>query len=384
MPRRTATISIVALALAAAISPSFALDSPLSLSAREKSMGGRHVALADDSTVLLSNPAGLANLSPSYSVADLGLQAVGPVFDIADLIASGNTSTAGITDFLAKNDYKLYAGIDLSGPLACGFTGNGLGFGLFNGTKAILNAASINSISIDVSENLLLSGAYAFGFDLGSGHELSAGVGAKGFVMGSVSPTMGIAEALGVLSDPGSLLSSSAFDLTTGVGIDLGLRWNWNEVWAAGLVYRDAYSPAMVTEYSSLTGFVDDSASAKLGSTYATLPSSLDAGFSWTPELGVFSRVIDGLVLALDYRDILDLFAAVPRNPILNVGLGLETRILDIVRFRAGIADALLSAGMGFDLSVFTVNLAVFGAELGIDPGDRTCYNLLVDFSFKY
>jgi hypothetical protein len=195
---------------------------------------------------------------------------------------------------------------------------------------------------------------------------------------------MGIVEAMNDISDPTSLLTNSAFDLTTGVGMDVGLRWAWKNIFAAGLVYRDAYSPAIVTKYSSIQGFLGDSASAKTGnSTYETLPSSLDVGFSWTPELGVLSKVMDSLVLSLDYKDILDLFSVFPRNPILNVGLGLETRVLNIVRIRAGIADALLSAGMGIDLGVCTVNLAVFGTELGLDPGDRTCYNLLVDFSFK-
>jgi hypothetical protein len=374
----------LAFALIAVALPAFAADELDFSSARDKSMGGIHVALADDSSVLLSNPAGLADLPASYSIADLGVQAIGPVFDIANLIMSGNTSQNAIVGFLKENGYQLYTGAEITGPLATGFTGNGLGFGLFNKTSFIINAASIDSISVTASEDILLTGGYAVRFDLGGGHEIAGGIGAKGYVLGSVSPTMGIVEAMNDISDPTSLLTNSAFDLTTGVGMDVGLRWAWKNIFAAGLVYRDAYSPAIVTKYSSIQGFLGDSASAKTGnSTYETLPSSLDVGFSWTPELGVLSKVMDSLVLSLDYKDILDLFSVFPRNPILNVGLGLETRVLNIVRIRAGIADALLSAGMGIDLGVCTVNLAVFGTELGLDPGDRTCYNLLVDFSFK-
>lgn len=384
MYSRFASSCTLALTFIVVALPAFATDALDFSSARDKSMGGRHVALADDSSALLSNPAALADLSPSYSFADVGLQAIGPVFDIANLIMKGDTSQSAIVGFLKDNDYKLNTGVALTGPLATGFTGNGLGFGLFNKTGLILNAASINSISVAASEDILLTGGYAVSFDLGGGHELAAGLGAKGYVLGSVAPNMGIVEATTVFSDLGSLLSGKAFDLTTGIGVDLGLRWAWKEL-AAGLVYRDAYSPAIVTEYSSLLDFISDSASSKVGdSTYKTLPSSLDVGFSWTPELGALSKVMDSLVLCLDYKDILDLFSVVPRNPILNVGFGLETKVLDIVRLRAGIADALLAAGMGVDLSVCTVNLAVFGTELGLDPGDRTCYNLLVDFSFKY
>jgi len=382
MHSRFVSPCVFALTLIAATLPAFALDSLDFSSSRDRSMGGRHVALADDSSALLSNPAGLADLPASFSLGELGLQAIGPVFDIADLAMSGDI-TKGLPGFLADNDYKLYAGAEITGPLASGFTGNGLGFGLFNKTGLIVNVGSMNSIRISATEDVLLTGGYAFRFDLGGGHELSAGIAAKGFVLGSVSPSMGIVEAMALFSDVSSLLSDSAFDLTTGVGVDLGLRWAWKSL-SAGLVYRDAYSPAIVTEYSSIQGFIGDSASTKVGdSTYEALPSSLDAGFAWKPELGVLSRVLDSLTVALDYKDILDLFSAVPRNPILNVGLGLETKVLDIVSFRAGIDEALLSMGLGLELGPCAVNLAVFGSELGLDPGNRTCYNLLVDFSFK-
>ena len=60
------------------------------------------------------------------------------------------------------------------------------------------------------------------------------------------------------------------------------------------------------------------------------------------------------------------------------------TGILQIVTLRAGIADALPSAGIGLDLSVFKLNFAAYGTALGLDPGDRTAYNLLVDFDFRY
>jgi hypothetical protein len=389
MRSRLAPACILCLLIAAVAAPAFAIDAFDFTSPRQKSMGGRHVAMADDYSVLFTNPAGLADLPTTYAVADLGIQAIGPVFDIANLLVSGTPSTTSILKFLSDNGYKIYAGVDTSGPIALGFTGDGLGFGLFNRTRAILNMSSVNSIRITAAEDLLLSGGYAHSFDLGSGHQLSAGIGAKGFVRGEMSPSLGILEVLGLISNsnsnPSSLLEKSALTITTGVGCDLGIRWDWQERVAAGLVYRDAYSPAIASSYSDITAFVTGSASSEpAASVYQTLPSSLDFGFMWSPDLGRLGQVIDSLTLALDYKDILDLLKPIPRNPILNASVGLEARVLDIVSLRAGIADALLSAGMGLNLTVCTVNLAVFGTELGIDPGRRTCYNLLVDFDFKY
>jgi hypothetical protein len=351
-------------------------------SAREKSMGGGHAALADDFSVLLTNPAGLADVPRQVSVADLGIQAIGPVFDIANLLIGGSTSTTAIANFLASNNYRLYAGLDIEGPVAFGFTGGGLGFGLFNKTGLIINFASASSIAISAEEDMLLTGGYAVRFDLGNGHELSVGATAKGFVQGDISTPagMGIIEAIGILSNPTTLLTQP-FTLTTGIGLDAGLRWSWKSL-SAGLVCHDLYSPAVVTTYSSFTDFLNSASGS--APQYATVDRKLDVGVSWSPPLGRLGQIIDSLVLALDYNDILDLTNTVPRNPILNVGLGAEARILEIVTLRAGIADALLSAGMGLNLGIFTVNIVAYGAELGLDPGDRPYYNLLVDFDFKY
>jgi hypothetical protein len=375
-----------ALALCAFVSltPASGLDAPDFTSAREKSMGGRHVALADDYSVLLTNPAGLAVAPKIFSAADLSFHMIGPVFDIADLVTDGDFSTESLTDFLDKNDYKLYAGLDVTGPLALGYTGGGLGFGLFNKTRMIVNVASASSIGIKAEDDLLLSAGYALRFDLGKGHELDAGVSAKGFVFGDISKSMGIVEAVGLASDPTSIFSDP-FTLTTGIGLDLGLRWSWEGRVGAGLVYRDAYSPAISTTYESVSGFVSDPSGTQVGSpSYDTLPSSLDLGLMYAPSLGRLGEIIDSLVVALDYKDILGLFDPIPRNAILNVGLGVEARVLDIVSLRMGIADALPAAGGSLDLDVFVVNLSVYGTELGLDPGDRPCYNLLVDFDFKY
>jgi len=383
MRRRFAPARLACLFLAVSGIPAFATDNPVApfdfSTPRERAMGGRHVALADDSSVLLTNPAGLADVPKSFTVADLGIRMIGPVFDIADLVAGGNLTTSSLTDFLAKNDYKLYAGFDLSGPLALGYTGGGMGFGLFNKTKLIVNVASATAIHVTTGEDLLLSGGYARRFDLGKGHELDAGFAAKGFVRGEILSSMGIIEAVDLASNPADALSDP-FTLTTGVGLDAGLRWAWRQL-AAGLVCRDLFSPAIATKYASASDFFS---SAPGVSSYVALPRSLDVGVAWTPALGRLGEVMDSLVFALDYKDILDLFALAPRNPILNASFGAEARVLNIVTLRAGVADALLAAGAGLDLHVFTLNLSVFGTELGLEPGERPCYNLLLDFDFKY
>jgi hypothetical protein len=382
MRSRLSPARLLILCVAMTAVPTFASDviDPLDFStARERSMGGRHVALADDTSVLLTNPAGLKSVPRTLSVADLGIRMIGPVFDIMDLVSGGGLSTSSLTDFLDKHDYKLYAGLDVSGPLALGYSGGGMGFGVFNKTQFSVNVAGATSITVKTGEDILLAGGYAWRFDLGNEHELDAGVTAKSFVRGETKGSRGIIEAVDLASKPGDILNDP-FTFTSGVGLDLGLRWSRKQL-AAGLVCRDLFSPAIATEYSSASAFFG---SGSGDASYVRLPRSLDLGVAWTPELGKMGEVMDSFVLAVDYKDILDLFSLTPRNPILNASIGAEAKVLHIVTLRTGIADALLSAGAGIDLNAFEMNLSVFGTELGLEPGDRPCYNLLIDFDFKY
>ena len=223
-------------------------------------------------------------------------------------------------------------------------------------------------------------GGYSYRFNLGGGHSLDAGLLAKGFVRGEVSEEKGIVDIMSLI-DPTALLSSP-FTLTTGIGLDAGLRWNWKERVAVGLVCRDAYSPAFVSSYSDVSSFFSNPASSLISTVYSKIDPNLALGVSWSPDLGALGHYVDGLTLAADYSDILDLFSILPRNAILNVGVGAEVRLLEIMTVRLGIKEALLQAGMGFDLGGTRVSATAFGRELGLEPGSRPIYNLLISFEF--
>ncbi len=350
---------------------------------RTVAIGGPHAALADDFSALFANPACLVSVPRELYISRLDIRATGPVLDIASALLSGGDMTASLLDLLAANGYKFYAGADIAGPIAFGYAGGGLGFGLFNGTKVSLNAASATSIAVSAKENLLLAGGYSFRVGLGGGHALDFGLSAKGFARGEISKSLGAIELMGVMQDPMALLDLP-FTLTTGVGLDAGLRWNWDEVLSAGLACRDAYSPVLVTTYDDASSFIANPAAAHPVSTSGVLDPDLAFGLAFTPRLGRLGRYLDSLSVALDYRDLLDLLEPLPRNPILNVGLGLELRALDVLSFRAGISETLLSAGLGLDLDFMRIELAAFGRELGIEPGQRPVYNLEASFDFSY
>jgi hypothetical protein len=309
---------------------------------------------------------------------------VGPVFDIANAAIGGSKPTEALTQIIKNSNNKLYTGLDISGPLAFGYADGGIGFGLFNNTKASMNAASISAVGLHVAEDLLLTGGYAFSIDLGKGNQLDIGVTGKGYVRGEVSVKKSVFDLEPLLSHYKRLFEDEPFSQTTGVGVDLGMRWSRDKSFAVGLACRDAFSPGYETTYTSAKDFLDDPTIAKTGGRNVVVSPDLAAGIMWKPALGRLGLVIDSLVFALDYVDILDLFDPIPRNAILNLGMGVEVKFLDIVYARLGIRDALLAAGVGLDLGVARLNVTAYGEELGLEPGARPVYNILLSFEFRY
>lgn len=350
---------------------------------RSRSMGGFHAALADDFSVLFTNPAGLAAMKPAFSAARIDLALAGPIFDMGNLVLSSSDLMTDILGFLASNGYRLYTGFDLSGPISIGYVGQGLGFGVFQRTRLVVNASGISSIKVGFDEEFLLDGGYAFRIPTGEWSSLDVGLVAKGYVRMSVGVDGGLLELSSLLTNPMALVAEP-MTLTTGIGLDAGLRWNWKETVALGLSCRDLFSPAVVTSYSNALDFFADPASASPVSANAMLDRQLDFGVMVKPPLGVFARVLDGMTFAADYLDILDLFSPLPRNAILNVSLGAEFRILDILALRVGVKDALLEAGAEFDLGFAKLGVAAWGRELGSEPGQRPVYNLELGLDFVY
>ena len=285
---------------------------------------------------------------------------------------------------MANYGYKFYTGADLYGPIAIGYLGDGLGFGIFQHTSLVVDVASVYSVQATLAEDVAIVGGYAFRLELGHRNALDVGILAKGFVRASTGFNCGVLDLEGFKNDY-SLLLAQPFSLTTGIGIDAGLRWNWAEIISFGLNCRDLYSPAFLQTYTSFADFIADPVASKDGEALPTLiPRKLTAGLALKPPLGILERYFDGFTLAVDYEDILDLLNALPRNPVLNVGIGMEVRILDVLSLRIGIREALLHAGIDFDLKAVHVSLSAWGNELGLEPGERTVYNMLLGLDFIY
>jgi hypothetical protein len=360
-------------------------------SARTAGIGGVHAALADDLTTLFSNPAGFVSAGPQLAIAELTLGLQGPIFDIANLGVQA-ASGADLTALFATPEVQsllqgLYASMNLLGPISFGYVGKGLGLGIFNTTGMAFANSSPLTISVSLSERLILAGGYSFRIPLpeDSDHILDVGVLLKGFLEGRSEFTRSFLQLPDLFSTFSlDTFTNEPFQFITGIGFDLGVRYSWKDTITVGLAGIDVFSPTIINSYTTMNGFLQ--ATETPTPSNGLVPFKLNLGVMYTPNIGGAKKIISGLKVMLDYRDILDFLVhpSTARNPLLHIGLGVELRLLEILSIRAGLNEGLPAAGLGLELHFFTLNAAMFGTELGSEPGMRSVYNIMIGLEFRY
>jgi len=264
--------------------------------------------------------------------------------------------------------------------------GNGLGFGIFNTSDVVFRSPRSLSLEATARESILLCGGYALRVPFPDAWATTLDIGflLKGFLRGETSISTSILELESLIASIGpDTVMGEPFLLTTGIGVDAGIRVGYRDVIAVGVVGRDLYSPTLRNSYTTLSGFLENSESPT--QTNARVPLDLSAGLLFTPGLGVLERYVSELTIMLDYNDILDFLThpATAKNPVLHPGLGVEITLLEILHLRGGFHQGLFSAGLGMDLTYFNLNASMYGTELSSEPGLRPVYNVLIGFEFR-
>lgn len=345
-------------------------------SARFSGLGGNHVALTDDFYSLFSNPAAFVGVEEEYSLAEISLSAYGPVFELLDLIigSAGSPENVDLSGIIGARGFA--AGFDIGGPLALGWVGRGLGLGIFSRMKA---DAVVNGLILRpaVFGEILVLGGYSFRVLDIQDHVLDAGFLGKGFFRGRMLLNTPIFNAEELFDDP----LGKPYYSYLGLGLDLGIKYTFAENLSAALAFFDAYSPVLVSAFSSYNAFQDREVPVR---SYETVGPRLDFGLTYRIQSPFLERYISGFSVMADYRNFLDLLSLIPRNPVLNVSLGAELVILDALSLRIGISDALPAAGFGLNLSFMKLDCSIHGKELGLDPGIQPVYALDLGLLFRY
>jgi hypothetical protein len=343
-----------------------------STSARAAAMGGFHTALADDSSVLFSNPAGLQSVERRITVAEGTLSFYESALEIAGEALAGDSGSSG------NAIYSLW------GPLAFSYVNKGRGFGIYGSSNVYLRATGpIPAAEATLEQNLVIIGARAFRIQLTRWRStLDLGFSFVGFATLQGETTADFREVLQSNATIFDLLASGGTASSAmGVGVEFGLLYSFSNWLAVGIAGRN-FAFEQIREFASILDFPMGAST----SNYIFIPLYLSAGILFRPPLSRLSRVVSDLAIAIDYHDIFDFLIYPPAatNPLLHIGAGLELKLLEILSLRAGYYQCLPSFGVGLDLSLFTLNLAYFGRERSREPGGYPidCYTIGVEFTY--
>ncbi|MDR0997540.1 MAG: hypothetical protein LBL70_00605, partial [Treponema sp.] len=207
-------------------------------------------------------------------------------------------------------------------------------------------------------------------------HQVDAGFVVKPFLRGMAYKEM---SGLDLVDDSDILLDDFTVPIIAGAGLDLGFMYRFYDDLAFGLTVADVFTG----------GGAVGAAMGSTPDTFYRVPTSLNLGLAYTFKLGRVWKSAPSLLKSayaafmFDWRNLNDAFDAADdytkRNPSLNLGLGLEFGFFNFVKIRMGLNEMLPTFGIGLEPGPFQFNFAMYGKELGKEPGRFSTY--VYDFS---
>jgi hypothetical protein len=350
-------------------------------STRNAAIGGSHAALTDDFSTIFNNAAGFRGIESDFTVSEISVKATGPISTIV-LGAQGGELTEIIGELGSSN-----IGLDLVGPLSIGKINNNMAWGIFNIVDTDIFIPNLTQ-DAEVTGRFDLGGVfgYSFGFDfIDSNSQLNFGFLSKLFFRTESNIEKTFTDIISALNDISSLISPDTIPVAMGFGfgIDLGMKYIWNDTFSVGIAVRDIYTPLFMFNYDSITTL---SGGGDPQFEYSTLSADYSLGFMYSPHMTFFNGLLGNIKLMFDYNDIFDfaLNSEYARNILLHLGFGIEFTIFDILALRMGLYEGLPAVGAGLDLHLFKFSFAMYGSELSTQPGLMSVYNLMLGIEFSY
>jgi hypothetical protein len=371
-------------------------------------MGGPHVGYTDNIFALFVNPAAL-QWANQGSILELSLGVTGPLdklakngsklLDSIDGIMNGGDENGDSNPFAdltnITNKGRLPLGVEFRGPISVGYTANGFGLGLFSRTVVDTRIIGVD-VDGDIYEDIMLPAGLSVNVLKLMDHELSVGLVLKPFARVSTSLELSALDffdsALGGDEDS-DFLGDISVPIIAGLGNDLGVMYRYKRDLVGGLTVGDVYTFGVKVGdlAESLLSSSSDKTTEESTVKYR-VPTSLNLGVAYTFRLANFwdetPQILESFYAAamLDWRSFNNVFTwgdRLHRNPILDLGFGTELGFFNFLKLRFGLRDMLPSVGIGLEPAVFKLNIAIYGKELGAEPGVNSTMGLDLSIAFR-
>ena len=352
--------------------------------ARIDALGGKHISDTSWYYSFLTNPGNIGLMGKKSLYPGLTVGIGGPIQYAEEMLSAienlddeSSDSINTLAEILSKNK-GLDLNLVLSGPIQFGSVKNNFGWGFFNQTYVVANIPSINYLGAIAGNESLLRFGFALPIPLGIGKlSIGAALDLVNRVEGKHETSIINAMSDDPFDDPTPLFTSFGF------GLDAGATLSLLNFITVGLVWDDAVSAYFTSRSSDIS-----SGEFEPDASYQTFNFGwkFDLGASVSvPGVNIFTLgVISSLDVMLDLHDVIGMMANDPkkRNPILDVSLGTEAVLFKTISLRFGLHEMYPSAGVGARLGAFNLDAAIFGRELGLEPGSRPQLNLAFSLEF--
>lgn len=357
----------------------FDLKEPTVTSIRDSSIGGFHIADKTSYFSFISNPANTSLIGKKKLLPSVTMNFNGVLNQLPKLLFPSDEGD----DFLDKllstiSEEEVNIGADILGPITVGSVKNNFGWGVFNRTYALAEVPSITSSNIYAGEELQIRLGYSYPIKLPLGIIISLGLGAKGFMQLEGIYKDSITELLAV--------DFENFPMYTvlGYGFDLGLTAEVFKIFRVSACWENFFSQAFVKKYNSFSDF------KSFDTDYDLLIENFDnkIKIGLAVDIPLKSLTKGFITDSSIYLDCKDLFAFIneeplSRNKILELSAGAELIIFNTLAFRFGVNETYLSAGFGMILSKVRIDYAIYGKELGLEPGSAPQLNMGLSISIQ-
>ena len=371
----------------------FSLTKPKYLNVRSAAQGGYHVTDYSDFFTLVRNPAGLGYLKNATMYTGLGVNLSSTSAEAMSCVTgllrekptdSQKEETAeSIDSLLNKGIISIDA--SLTGPFCAGFVKNGFGFGFFHSNSCKSLIISETSAGFLTSSEYSIYNGYGFKFNITKNHSLGFGLSIDIFAM---MPEIAYTGELSGLMN--ALYTRNLDDFPVyalfGASANGGMIYSYRSIFEIAVVYNNGFAPYYMnsTTYKDYTSNLFNLFKFDFSTPYLFVPE-LNAGIAFKLPCAWTNGVLYDWKLRIDYNNLLSFFSEekLSRNAVLNLTVGTEVSFFNTIIIRAGMAESYLCAGFGIKLDYLNIDVALYGKEIGNEPGDYHQTNIALSVSFQ-
>lgn len=358
--------------------------SPEVFTARDVSLSDNYIADYSTYFSLWTNPANIGLTGNKLLLPFVSANMEGDFADVVNIVTDvTNNDLTALSETLTTDD-PIDCTLSLTGPLCLGAIKNNFGWGVFNRTYALTDILSPTSTTLYGGEQTIVVAGYAYPIKLPLNTTISVGFSGKGY-----ADLQGYFE--GSTVDAISKLMAKDYDFfptyaTLGFGLDAGATVSLFNVFVVSVSWQNLFAGTYSQKYDSFSKLTAFESQYDILSVLP-LEDDVTLGIAINIPLKKATRgFITKSNLYANYSNFLAFFdsSITIENPLYYLTAGLEFEMFNTIVLRVGICEDHMSAGLGLNMGIITLDVAAYTQSLGLNPTENSQFGIALSLGTYY